>query len=134
MTTRHPSWFNFILNLLPTPMKRVPLFLFQGPGLTGQLTEVAPLPPTLPSENAPPPPPPPLPGGAVPPPPPPPFGGPPMPPALGGVPFAPFLVIPALPHGMKEKKKYKLEVAMKRINWSKVLQCLFLFPLIKSGF
>ncbi|XP_010570734.1 PREDICTED: protein diaphanous homolog 2 isoform X2 [Haliaeetus leucocephalus] len=140
----------------------------QGPALTGQLTEVASLPPTLPSENAPPPPPPPLPGGAIPPPPPPPlpggvmpppppplpggaapppppplpggaapppppplpggappppplpFGGPPMPPALGGVPFAPFPVIPALPHGMKEKKKYKLEVAMKRINWSKI--------------
>ncbi|NWI53339.1 DIAP2 protein, partial [Calyptomena viridis] len=66
-----------------------------------------------------PPPPPPLPGG-VPPPPPPPFGGPPMPPPLGGVPFAPFPVIPVLPHGMKEKKKYKLEVSMKRINWSKI--------------
>ncbi|XP_054695004.1 protein diaphanous homolog 2 isoform X6 [Grus americana] len=160
----------------------------QGPSLTGQLTEAAPLPPTLPSENAPPspapplpggaipPPPPPLPGGAIPPPPPPlpagpppppplpggaippppplpggagpppppplpggagpppppplpggagpppppPFGGPPMPPALGGVPFAPYMVIPALPHGMKEKKKYKLEVTMKRINWSKI--------------
>ncbi|XP_010570735.1 PREDICTED: protein diaphanous homolog 2 isoform X3 [Haliaeetus leucocephalus] len=142
--------------------------IITGPALTGQLTEVASLPPTLPSENAPPPPPPPLPGGAIPPPPPPPlpggvmpppppplpggaapppppplpggaapppppplpggappppplpFGGPPMPPALGGVPFAPFPVIPALPHGMKEKKKYKLEVAMKRINWSKI--------------
>ncbi|XP_050757969.1 protein diaphanous homolog 2 [Gymnogyps californianus] len=80
---------------------------------------VPPPPPPLPG-GAVPPPPPPLPGGAVPPPPPPPFGGPPMPPALGGVPFAPFLVIPALPHGMKEKKKYKLEVAMKRINWSKI--------------
>uniref|UniRef100_A0A8C5TZ10 Protein diaphanous homolog 2 n=1 Tax=Malurus cyaneus samueli TaxID=2593467 RepID=A0A8C5TZ10_9PASS len=74
------------------------------------------------------PPPPPLPGGAaIPPPsplpggiPPPPFGGPPMPPPLGGVPFAPFPVMPALPHGMKEKKKYKLEVSMKRINWSKI--------------
>ncbi|XP_072732718.1 protein diaphanous homolog 2 isoform X4 [Ciconia boyciana] len=80
---------------------------------------VPPPPPPLPG-GAVPPPPPPLPGGAAPPPPPPPFGGPPMPPALGGVPFAPFPVIPALPHGMKEKKKYKLEVAMKRINWSKV--------------
>uniref|UniRef100_A0A663FHT6 Protein diaphanous homolog 2 n=1 Tax=Aquila chrysaetos chrysaetos TaxID=223781 RepID=A0A663FHT6_AQUCH len=89
-----------------------------------------PPPPPLPGGAAPPPPPP-LPGGAAPPPPPPlpggappppplPFGGPPMPPALGGVPFAPFPVIPALPHGMKEKKKYKLEVAMKRINWSKI--------------
>ncbi|KAM7094947.1 LOW QUALITY PROTEIN: protein diaphanous homolog 2 [Ciconia maguari] len=80
---------------------------------------VPPPPPPLPG-GAVPPPPPPLPGGAAPPPPPPPFGGPPMPPALGGVPFAPFPVIPALPHGMKEKKMYKLEVAMKRINWSKV--------------
>nr|XP_009935484.1 PREDICTED: protein diaphanous homolog 2 [Opisthocomus hoazin] len=76
-----------------------------------------PPPPPLPGGAAPPPPPP-LPGGAVPPPPP--FGGPPMPPPLGGVPFAPFLVTPALPHGMKEKKKYKLEVTMKRINWSKI--------------
>ncbi|XP_058279870.1 protein diaphanous homolog 2 isoform X2 [Hirundo rustica] len=82
-----------------------------------------PLPPPLPGV----PPPPPLPGGEGPPPlprgavpPPPPFGGPPMPPPLGGVPFAPFPVAPALPHGMKEKKKYKLEVSMKRINWSKI--------------
>ncbi|NXW06915.1 DIAP2 protein, partial [Fregetta grallaria] len=80
---------------------------------------VPPPPPPLPGGAAPPPPPP-LPGGAAPPPPPLPFGGPPMPPALGGVPFAPFPVIPALPHGMKEKKKYKLEVTMKRINWSKI--------------
>uniref|UniRef100_A0A8B9SYH3 Diaphanous related formin 2 n=1 Tax=Anas platyrhynchos TaxID=8839 RepID=A0A8B9SYH3_ANAPL len=77
-----------------------------------------PPPPPLPGGSLPPPPPP-LPGAAVPPPPPL-FGGPPMPPPLGGVPFAPFAVIPALPHGMKEKKKYKLEVSMKRINWSKV--------------
>uniref|UniRef100_A0A8C3EK16 Diaphanous related formin 2 n=1 Tax=Corvus moneduloides TaxID=1196302 RepID=A0A8C3EK16_CORMO len=76
-----------------------------------------PPPPPLPG-GAGPPPPPPLPGGAVPPPPP--FGGPPMPPPLGGAPFAPFMVMPALPHGMKEKKKYKLEVSMKRINWSKI--------------
>ncbi|XP_071425813.1 protein diaphanous homolog 2 isoform X2 [Pithys albifrons albifrons] len=76
-----------------------------------------PPPPPLPG-GAGPPPPPPLPGGGVPPPPP--FGGPPMPPPLGGVPFAPFPMVPALPHGMKEKKKYKLEVSMKRINWSKI--------------
>ncbi|XP_051485946.1 protein diaphanous homolog 2 isoform X2 [Apus apus] len=80
---------------------------------------IPPPPPPLPG-GAIPPPPPPLPGGAIPPPPPPPFGGPPMPPPLGGVPFAPFPVIPALPHGMKEKKKYQLEVSMKRINWSKI--------------
>ncbi|XP_074004089.1 protein diaphanous homolog 2 [Numenius arquata] len=79
-----------------------------------------PPPPPLPSGAGAIPPPPPLPGGAAPPPPLPPFGGPPMPPPLGGVPFAPFPVVPALPHGMKEKKKYKLEVAMKRINWSKI--------------
>ncbi|XP_014810685.1 PREDICTED: protein diaphanous homolog 2 isoform X2 [Calidris pugnax] len=78
-----------------------------------------PPPPPLPGGVAPPPPPP-LPGGAPPPPPLPPFGGPPMPPPLGGIPFAPFPVVPALPHGMKEKKKYNLEVAMKRINWSKI--------------
>uniref|UniRef100_A0A8C3UU05 Diaphanous related formin 2 n=1 Tax=Catharus ustulatus TaxID=91951 RepID=A0A8C3UU05_CATUS len=79
-----------------------------------------PAPPPLPGQPGPPPPPP-LPGqpGAIPPPPPP-LGGPPMPPPLGGVPFAPFPVIPALPHGMKEKKKYQLEVSMKRINWSKI--------------
>ncbi|NXF49272.1 DIAP1 protein, partial [Oceanites oceanicus] len=80
---------------------------------------VPPPPPPLPG-GAVPPPPPPLPGGAAPPPPPLPFGGPPMPPALGGVPFAPFPVMPVLPHGIKEKKKYKLEVTMKRINWSKI--------------
>ncbi|TRZ07725.1 hypothetical protein HGM15179_019382, partial [Zosterops borbonicus] len=88
-----------------------------------------PPPPPLPGRAGPPPPPP-LPGGAGPPPPPPlpggaipplpPFGGPPMPPSLGGVSFAPFPVMPALPHGMKEKKKYNLEVSMKRINWSKI--------------
>ncbi|XP_064015266.1 protein diaphanous homolog 2 isoform X1 [Pogoniulus pusillus] len=82
---------------------------------------VPPPPPPLPG-GAVPPPPPPLPGGAVPPPPPPLPGGavPPPPPALGGTYFAPFPVTPALPHGMKEKKKYNLEVAMKRINWSKI--------------
>ncbi|KFP89225.1 Protein diaphanous 2, partial [Apaloderma vittatum] len=78
-----------------------------------------PPPPPLPGGIGPPPPPP-LPGGAGPPPPPPLLGGAPMPPAFGGIPFAPFPVMPALPHGMKEKKKYKLEVTMKRINWSKI--------------
>uniref|UniRef100_A0A669PHM7 Diaphanous related formin 2 n=1 Tax=Phasianus colchicus TaxID=9054 RepID=A0A669PHM7_PHACC len=66
-----------------------------------------------------PPPPPPLPGGGGGPPPPPP-GGPPMAPFLGSYPFAPVPVMPALPHGMKEKKKYNVEVSMKRINWSKI--------------
>ncbi|KAF4802186.1 diaphanous related formin 2 [Turdus rufiventris] len=95
----------------PPPCASIPA----PPPLPGQ--PGPPPPPPLPGQPGPPPPPP-LPGGAIPPPPP--LGGPPMPPPLGGVPFAPFPVIPALPHGMKEKKKYKLEVSMKRINWSKI--------------
>ncbi|KAL8180922.1 UNVERIFIED_CONTAM: Protein diaphanous 2 [Gekko kuhli] len=74
----------------------------------------------------PPPPPPPLPGGcsAPPPPPPPPpmFGGPPPPPPpppFGGIPPPP-AAAPALPFGMKQKKKYTPEVSMKRINWAKI--------------
>ncbi|XP_021261384.1 protein diaphanous homolog 2 isoform X2 [Numida meleagris] len=80
---------------------------------------VPPPPPPLPGGGAGPPPPPPLPGGGAGPPPPPP-GGPPMAPSLGSYPFAPFPVMPVLPHGMKEKKKYNVEVSMKRINWSKI--------------
>uniref|UniRef100_A0A8D2QB88 Protein diaphanous homolog 2 n=1 Tax=Zonotrichia albicollis TaxID=44394 RepID=A0A8D2QB88_ZONAL len=94
----------------PPPLPGVP----PAPPLPGG---AVPPPPPLPGGVGPPPPPP-LPGGAIPPPPP--FGGPPMPPPLGGAPFAPFPMVPALPHGMKEKKKYKLEVSMKRINWSKI--------------
>ncbi|XP_044539516.1 protein diaphanous homolog 2-like, partial [Gracilinanus agilis] len=76
-----------------------------------------PPPPPLPG-GIPPPPPPPLPGGAVPPAPPL-FGGPPPPPPLGGIPPPPG--VPAsLPFGMKQKKLYKPEVSMKRINWSKI--------------
>uniref|UniRef100_A0A8C3UUA2 Diaphanous related formin 2 n=1 Tax=Catharus ustulatus TaxID=91951 RepID=A0A8C3UUA2_CATUS len=97
----------------PLPGTNIPA----PPPLPGQ--PGPPPPPPLPGQPGGPPPPPPLPGGAIPPPPPP-LGGPPMPPPLGGVPFAPFPVIPALPHGMKEKKKYQLEVSMKRINWSKI--------------
>ncbi|XP_064218725.1 protein diaphanous homolog 2 isoform X4 [Aotus nancymaae] len=94
-----------------------------------------PPPPPLPGAGPPPPPPPPpLPGGAPPPPPPPPplpgmagipppppllFGGPPPPPPLGGIPRPPGLSVD-LPYGMKQKKIYKPEVSMKRINWSKV--------------
>uniref|UniRef100_A0A673U5M0 Protein diaphanous homolog 2 n=1 Tax=Suricata suricatta TaxID=37032 RepID=A0A673U5M0_SURSU len=68
-----------------------------------------------------PPPPPPLPGmtGIPPPPPPPPlFGGPapPFPPGISPSPGAPL----DLPFGMKQKKIYKPEVPMKRINWSKI--------------
>uniref|UniRef100_A0A8C3LJY5 Diaphanous related formin 2 n=1 Tax=Chrysolophus pictus TaxID=9089 RepID=A0A8C3LJY5_CHRPC len=99
-----------------------------SPGAT-----IIPPPPPLPGATATPgatiiPPPPPLPGvTAIPPPPllpggppPPPPGGPPMAPFLGSYPFAPVPVMPALPHGMKEKKKYNVEVSMKRINWSKI--------------
>ncbi|XP_026307942.1 protein diaphanous homolog 2 isoform X1 [Piliocolobus tephrosceles] len=94
--------------------------------------------PPLPGVGPPPPPPaPPLPGGALPPPPPPPplpgmigippppppppllFGGPPPPPPLGGVPPLPGISL-NLPYGMKQKKIYKPEVSMKRINWSKI--------------
>ncbi|XP_075395641.1 protein diaphanous homolog 2 isoform X2 [Tenrec ecaudatus] len=82
-----------------------------------------PPPPPLPGAGPPPPPPPPpLPsaaGSGVPPPPPPLFMGPPPPPPLGGVPLPPGGPI-ALPYGMKEKKIYKPEVSMKRINWSKI--------------
>ncbi|XP_036161222.1 protein diaphanous homolog 2 isoform X4 [Myotis myotis] len=76
-----------------------------------------PPPPPLPI-GVPPPPPPPLPGG-IPPPPPPLFGGPPPPPPLGGIPPPPGAPID-LPYGMKQKKIYKPEVSMKRINWSKI--------------
>ncbi|XP_075752873.1 protein diaphanous homolog 2 isoform X3 [Pelodiscus sinensis] len=108
----------------------------QGPLLTtGQPTSGAPPPPPLPPPPPPlpgcvapslplhsgliPPPPPPLPGGSVPPPPPL-FGGPPLPPPLGGIPPPPPGAPASLPYGMKEKKKYKPEVSMKRINWSKI--------------
>uniref|UniRef100_A0A452H1Z9 Uncharacterized protein n=1 Tax=Gopherus agassizii TaxID=38772 RepID=A0A452H1Z9_9SAUR len=80
-----------------------------------------PPPPPLPGvipPPPPPPPPPPLPGGGVPPPPPL-FGGPPLLPPFGGIPPPPGAPA-SLPYGMKEKKKYKPEVSMKRINWSKV--------------
>ncbi|XP_060038483.1 protein diaphanous homolog 2 [Erinaceus europaeus] len=96
-----------------------------------------PPPPQLPGSGLsppPPPPPPPLPGGVlpppppplppsvagIPPPPPPPlFGGPPPPPPLGGG-LPPPVLPPELPYGMKQKKLYKPEVSMKRINWSKI--------------
>uniref|UniRef100_A0A7N6BB30 Diaphanous-related formin 3 n=1 Tax=Anabas testudineus TaxID=64144 RepID=A0A7N6BB30_ANATE len=84
-----------------------------------------PPPPALvPGVPAPPPPPPapPLPGCPAPPPPPgvpPPFGAPPPPPpgfggALGSPPHQ------ALPYGLRPKKEFKLETAVKRFNWSKV--------------
>ncbi|ETE64900.1 Protein diaphanous-like 2, partial [Ophiophagus hannah] len=66
--------------------------------------------------------PPPLPGGLgqIPPPPPPPMfgGGLPPPPPFGGIPSV--VTAPVLPFGMKPKKKFNLDVTMKRINWAKV--------------
>ncbi|XP_074133836.1 protein diaphanous homolog 2 isoform X1 [Sminthopsis crassicaudata] len=88
------------------------------PAPSGAVPPPPPPPPPLPGVIAPPPPPPPLPGGAVPPAPPL-FGGPPPPPPLGGVPPLPGASA-SLPFGMKQKKLYKPEVAMKRINWSKI--------------
>uniref|UniRef100_A0A8C5N8C6 Protein diaphanous homolog 3-like n=1 Tax=Gouania willdenowi TaxID=441366 RepID=A0A8C5N8C6_GOUWI len=84
---------------------------------------LAPAPPA-PGVPPPPPPPPPLPGyPAAPPPPPgvpPPFGAPPPPPPLGfgfglGSPTP-----PTLPYGLRPKKEFKLEMSIKRLNWSKV--------------
>ncbi|XP_068435700.1 protein diaphanous homolog 3-like isoform X2 [Clinocottus analis] len=70
----------------------------------------------------PPPPPPPLPGCHAPPPPPggpPPFGAPPPPPlGFGGGLGSP--TQHALPYGLRPKKDFKLETAMKRLNWSKI--------------
>ncbi|XP_031231233.1 protein diaphanous homolog 2 [Mastomys coucha] len=85
-------------------------------------------PPPTPSPLAgvvppPPPPPPPLPGMPGIPPPPPPaaplLGVPPPPPPPEGI----LLPLPGpieLPYGMKQKKLYKPEISMKRINWSKI--------------
>ncbi|XP_055125454.1 protein diaphanous homolog 2 isoform X2 [Symphalangus syndactylus] len=98
-----------------------------GPPPAPPLPGVGPPPPPpappLPEEGPPPPPPPPPLSGmmGIPPPPPPPllFGGPPPPPPLGGVPLPPGISL-NLPYGMKQKKMYKPEVSMKRINWSKI--------------
>ncbi|KAM9181151.1 protein diaphanous homolog 2 [Dugong dugon] len=107
----------------------------QGQALSGSSgISVPPPPPLLSVGPPPPPPPPPLPlaGGNPPPPPPPPpligmngipppplLAGPPLPPPLGGVPPPPGAPLD-LPFGMKQKKIYKPEVSMKRINWSKI--------------
>ncbi|XP_003275034.2 protein diaphanous homolog 2 [Nomascus leucogenys] len=98
-----------------------------GPPPAPPLPGVGPPPPPpappLSEEGPPPPPPPPPLSGmmGIPPPPPPPllFGGPPPPPPLGGVPLPPGISL-NLPYGMKQKKMYKPEVSMKRINWSKI--------------
>ncbi|KAG8517546.1 Protein diaphanous-2, partial [Galemys pyrenaicus] len=105
----------------------------QGPGLSSSSGVPGPPPPPSMSSGGssppPPPPPPPLPGGALPPPPPPlpGTGGlpPPPPPLFGGPPPPPGIPPPLgvpldLPFGMKQKKIYKPEVSMKRINWSKI--------------
>ncbi|XP_048653264.1 protein diaphanous homolog 2 isoform X9 [Marmota marmota marmota] len=111
----------------------IQLLRIQGHGsLSSSGTPGPPLPPPLPGVGPPPPPPPaPLPGapppppplsgfGGIPPPPPPPlFGGPPAPPPLGGMSSPPGVPLD-LPYGMKQKKIYKPEVSMKRINWSKI--------------
>lgn len=84
------------------------------------------IPPPPPMEGVPPPPPPPPPpmGGI---PPPPPMGGipPPPPPPMGGVPppppgFQSSKPPDELPFGMKPKKKYTLDVPMKKANWEKI--------------
>ncbi|XP_074470746.1 protein diaphanous homolog 3-like isoform X2 [Sebastes fasciatus] len=80
-----------------------------------------PPPPGMPAPP-PPPPPPPLPGCPIPPPPPgvpPPFGAPPPPPlGFGGSLGSP--TQQALPYGLRPKKDFKPETAMKRLNWSKI--------------
>ncbi|XP_063101617.1 protein diaphanous homolog 2 isoform X3 [Cavia porcellus] len=109
----------------------------QGHGPAASVGPPGPPPPqAFPGVGPPPPPPPPLPEpfpppssppsflgvGPVPPPPPPPppplSMGPPVPPPLG-VPLPPGAPLD-LPYGMKQKKIYKPEMSMKRINWSKI--------------
>ncbi|XP_046932245.1 protein diaphanous homolog 2 isoform X2 [Lynx rufus] len=92
------------------------------PGPGGGLSPPPPPPPAPPLPGgALPPPPPPLPGmtGIPPPPPPPPLFGAPVPPFPPGIPPPPGAPLD-LPYGMKQKKIYKPEVPMKRINWSKI--------------
>lgn len=92
-----------------------------------------PPPPPLPGMGGPPPPPPPPPlpgmgrGGPPPPPPPPGMMGPPPPPLPGsgpprppGPPMLPKANPEELPYGMKPKKKWQLEVPMKKANWKTV--------------
>uniref|UniRef100_A0A8C2YZR5 Diaphanous-related formin 3 n=1 Tax=Cyclopterus lumpus TaxID=8103 RepID=A0A8C2YZR5_CYCLU len=82
-----------------------------------------PPPPSPPPGMPAPPPPPPLPGCLAPPPPPggppPPFGAPPPPPlGFGGGLGSPTHHV--LPYGLRPKKDFKPETAMKRLNWSKI--------------
>ncbi|KAA0185288.1 Diaphanous [Fasciolopsis buskii] len=97
------------------------------PPLTGG---TIPPPPPLAGGNIPPPPPlsggipppPPLSGGGggsvPPPPPPPPLGGKGPPPPPAGIPRPP--PVAQLPFGLKPKKKYTLEVPLKKANWDKI--------------
>ncbi|XP_043925014.1 protein diaphanous homolog 1 [Protopterus annectens] len=83
-----------------------------------------PPPPPLPGAAGMPPPPPPLPGMGPPPPPPLPGMGLPPPPPMPGMLPPPFFggipVTPALPYGLEAKKNYKLDVQLRRPNWSKI--------------
>eukprot|EP00731_Ephydatia_muelleri_P030908 Em0022g422a len=84
-----------------------------------------PPPPPGPGGGPPPPPPPPPPGpGGGPPPPPPPPGGPgappPPPPGPGGPPPPPGMGGMSRGAAVKEKKKYKVDVQMRRMNWNKI--------------
>uniref|UniRef100_A0AAQ5ZNK0 Diaphanous-related formin 3 n=1 Tax=Amphiprion ocellaris TaxID=80972 RepID=A0AAQ5ZNK0_AMPOC len=95
----------------------------------------APAPPPGVPPPPPPPPPPPLPGcPAAPPPPPgmpPPFGAPPPPPpGFGGGFGSP--TPHALPYGLRPKKEFKPETSMKRLNWSKVRNCMVFLIFIHS--
>ncbi|XP_028637698.1 protein diaphanous homolog 2 [Grammomys surdaster] len=100
---------------IPGPPPPPPL---PGAGPCPPPPPLPPPPPPLPGVV--PPPPPPLRGmPGVPPPPPPLFGVPPPPPPPGGI-LPPLPGLIELPYGMKQKKLYKPEVSMKRINWSKI--------------
>ncbi|XP_024878050.1 protein diaphanous isoform X2 [Temnothorax curvispinosus] len=83
------------------------------PGMT------CPPPPPMPGSKGPPPPP--MPGmGGGPPPPPMPGMGPPPPPMMGGF-SPPPPAVQVLPHGLKPKKKWEVDVPLKRANWKAIL-------------
>ncbi|XP_066571111.1 protein diaphanous homolog 2 isoform X4 [Amia ocellicauda] len=99
-----------------------------GPAAAGVPPPPGPIPPPPPPPpppgGCPPPPPPPLPCSIPPPPPPPPGLGPPPPPPFPGGPGMPPPPPPPaikLPYGLQQKKTYKPEVVMKRVNWSKIV-------------
>uniref|UniRef100_A0A8C5EXK6 Diaphanous-related formin 2 n=1 Tax=Gouania willdenowi TaxID=441366 RepID=A0A8C5EXK6_GOUWI len=132
------------IQYFPTPSLKAHLFqIAAGPTAPGAPPPVPggavpPPPPPPPPPGGcppPPPPPPPLPGqaGIPPPPPPPPGGGPPPPPpppgcgipppfgGIGGPPPPPSLPVIKLPYGLENKKVYKPETVMKRVNWTKIV-------------